>query len=166
MRRSSAEPDVGPEDVASPDALVLRRAYAADLAAVLGAAVALDPDALPTDADLAPPEGCFWVARADGEPVGCVGARALATGDVEVKRLFVVPAGRGRGTAQRLLGAVERWASGRRARRVVLDTAADLVAAVGLYQRAGFVEVEPYNDNPHAELWFAKPLDGSAPPGD
>ncbi len=42
--------------------------------------------------------------------------------------------------------------------RLVLDTHGALTAARALYLSAGFREVERYNDNPHAQLWFAKEL--------
>ena len=110
------------------------------------------------DADLAAPRGAFWVARRAGEPAGCVGARLRAGGDAEVKRLYVAHSARGLGLGRRLLGAVEGWARERGAARLVLDTRAALTAARRLYGAEGFREVAPYNDNPDAQLWFAKPL--------
>ena len=41
---------------------------------------------------------------------------------------------------------------------VVLDTHVTLDAAIALYRSSGYVEIEPYNDNDDAGLWFAKPL--------
>ncbi|WP_432499222.1 GNAT family N-acetyltransferase [Kineococcus gypseus] len=110
------------------------------------------------DEDLAAPGGAFWVARRGGRPVGCVGVRLLDGGDAEVKRLYVDPAARGLGLAHRLMTTAEDWARERRAPRLVLDTHAALTAALRLYEREGFAQVERYNDNPDAQLWFAKPL--------
>ena len=110
------------------------------------------------DEDLAAPDGAFWVARRGGQTLGCAGVRLLAGGDAEVKRLYVDPAARGLGLARRLLGVVEGWALERGAPRLVLDTHAGLTAARRLYEREGFAQVERYNDNPDAQLWFAKPL--------
>jgi hypothetical protein len=33
-----------------------------------------------------------------------------------------------------------------------------LPEAIALYRSAGYVEVEPFNDEPFADRWFTKPL--------
>jgi hypothetical protein len=43
-------------------------------------------------------------------------------------------------------------------RRVNLDTNGTLVEAIAMYQRAGYEQVERYNDNPYAEAFFSKGL--------
>src|SRR5271165_6307535 len=53
----------------------------------------------------------FFLARLDGEAVGCGGA-ALFADFAEVKRMFVRDAARGRGVAQALLGRIELEARG------------------------------------------------------
>ena len=141
----------------SPEAAALRGAYAQELAELFGGATDLG-GVTPPDDDLAPPDGRFWVARLDGAPVGCLGARDLGGAGVELKRLFVLPAARGHGAGQRLVAAAEDWARSRGAERVVLDTSSVLAPAIALYRRTGWVEVTPYNDNPYADLWFAKAL--------
>ena len=175
--RGVSEPDVHPDHPRSPRAQELRRAYALHLAEVFGGAdAAAGPDGLPPaasfdpggDDDLAAPGGAFWVARLDGEPVGCVGVRTLAgplvlpgsplVGAVELKRLFTRPAARGHGVGRALLAAAEAWAAGRGAAAVALDTDAALVAAGRLYRAAGYRAVEAYNTNPYAGVWMAKPL--------
>ena len=40
-------------------------------------------------------------------------------------------------------------------RRVQLETNRVLTEAIALYRSAGFVEVEAFNDEPHAHHWFA-----------
>ena len=40
----------------------------------------------------------------------------------------------------------------------MLDTNRTLTEAVALYARAGYTEIERYNDNPYAEAWFEKAL--------
>jgi hypothetical protein len=39
-----------------------------------------------------------------------------------------------------------------------LDTRRDLLEAQELYRRLGYAEVEPFNQEPYANHWFAKHL--------
>lgn len=105
-----------------------------------------------------PPDGLFVVAVRDGEVVGCGGISWLDDERGEIKRMWVDASTRGMGLGRRLLTRLEEEvaASGRNV--VVLDTNAVLVEAIAMYRRAGYVEVERYNDNADADLWFAKQL--------
>ena len=117
-----------------------------------------------------PPRGVFLVVEGEdlaGEPadVGCGGIRRIddgADGAVryEVKHLWLQPHTRGLGYGRALLAELERRAREFGATELVLDTNNSLEAAGGLYRSAGFVNVEPYNDNPNATDWYAKRLDG------
>lgn len=116
-------------------------------------------------AAFAPPQGVFLLLEEDdGTPIGCGGLRTIApTPDgvrMEVKHLYLAPAARGRGLGRRLLEALEAAARKAGAATLVLDTNRSLEAAGGLYRSAGFVPVPPFNDNPNATDWYAKPLDG------
>jgi len=113
--------------------------------------------------DLVEPSGAFVVAVRGAEGLGCVGVRQLPGGQVEVKRLFVSSRARGLGLSRRLLAWCEEWGRARGATRIVLDTHGSLTAARGLYVATGFSEVEPYNDNPHAQHWYAKDLAAGPP---
>lgn len=119
-----------------------------------------DPSRSSVDSgELAPPLGAFLVARAgDGAPLGCGGVRLLPGRIAEIKRMWVSPAARGRGVGRALLGALEAEAARLGAGEVRLDTNAALTEAVALYRSSGYRPVEAYNENPYAELWFAKRL--------
>ena len=115
------------------------------------------------DDGLVAPLGTFLVATEDGgEVVGCVGLRLRGPGvpadAAEIKRMWTAPAVRGRGVGRLLLDEVVRRAREAGSARLVLDSRADLIEARTLYERAGFVEVEPYNANPHAQVWYALDL--------
>lgn len=90
--------------------------------------------------------GGFLVAYVDGAPVGCGAVRLLADGDAEIKRMYTVPAARGRGVARGVLAALEVEALGLGARRVVLETGSYSPDAMGLYASAGYERIEPYGE--------------------
>jgi GNAT superfamily N-acetyltransferase len=107
---------------------------------------------------LSPPAGVFLLAVSAGDPIACGGLRTLEPGLGEVKRMWVHPDWRGAGLGTRLLQALERQAVRLGHRRVRLDTNDTLDAAIGLYRRAGYRQIQRYNDNPYARLWFEKEL--------
>jgi GNAT superfamily N-acetyltransferase len=75
--------------------------------------------------------------------------------------MFVRPAARSRGIAGQLLEALEAAARTLGYERARLDTGPKQLHARALYVKAGFVPIEPYNDNPFASFWGEKTL---APP--
>jgi DNA-binding MarR family transcriptional regulator len=92
------------------------------------------------------------LARLRGEPVGC---GAIKVSESSIKRMWIAPRVRGLGLARRLLGELER----RSATGIVrLETNAALTEAIALYRAAGYVEVEPFNDEAYAHHWFEKRL--------
>jgi ribosomal protein S18 acetylase RimI-like enzyme len=104
------------------------------------------------------PHGLFLLATADDEPVGCGALQLLDESTAEIKRMWVGPHCRGLGIGRTLLRSLEDEARVRGYERIVLDTNGSLTEAISLYKREGYVEVATYNDNPYAELWFAKML--------
>ena len=76
----------------------------------------------------------------------------------EVKRLYVRPAFRRRGIAQKLLENLERFALDRGAKWLHLDTNDDLRAAITFYEGSGYVRCPRYNDNPQATIFMRKRL--------
>jgi hypothetical protein len=47
---------------------------------------------------------------------------------------------------------------------VVLDTNASLTEATAMYESAGYLPTERYNDNPYAQRWFRKTLEAPSSP--
>ena len=111
-------------------------------------------DALVLDAE----SGCALVASDRHGPAACATLRSLDPKTGEVKRMFVSPRVRRRGVGPILLQALEAAARARGYERVVLDTHASLVEAARMYARAGYREIDRYNDNPYAARWFEKAL--------
>ena len=79
----------------------------------------------------------FFVARLNGEAVGCGGV-ALFADFAEVKRMYVRDDARGKGVAQALLARIEMEVRAARLAVLRLETGERQEAAIRLYMRAGF----------------------------
>jgi GNAT superfamily N-acetyltransferase len=117
-----------------------------------------DHDAL----DMTAPRGGFWVATADGLPLGCVGLSGAGGEIAEIKRLWVAPSARGLGLARRLMAAAEARAREIGVAALRLDTNSALSEASSLYRNSGWTEIARFNDDPYPDLFFEKPLAPSA----
>ncbi|KAK4629586.1 Acetyltransferase [Fulvia fulva] len=97
-----------------------------------------------------PPTGALFLARmANGEPVGCVGLRALSSARTcEMKRLYVDPKGRGLGLGKALAERVIDEAKRLGYDAMMLDTLGHMTAALALYRELGFEEVQAYYETP------------------
>lgn len=87
----------------------------------------------------------FLVAREGGRIVGCGATRRMAAEPgtdgreyVEIKRMMVDPACRGRRIGERLLGRLESAAAAEGLDRALLETGAEQTGAVRLYERSGY----------------------------
>lgn len=87
----------------------------------------------------------FFLARLDGEAVGCGGV-ALFDGFAELKRMYVQEGLRGRGVAPAILARLE--AEARAAGRLLLrlETGTRQHAARRFYQREGFLRCPVFGD--------------------
>jgi GNAT superfamily N-acetyltransferase len=108
--------------------------------------------------ELAPPDGAFVILYEDGEPVAGGGLRRLGDDVAEIKRMFVVPAARGRGFGRRVLDEIEAVAVELGYRRLRLDTAQSMTTAMALYRGAGYLDIPDYNGNSYASFWGEKVL--------
>jgi putative acetyltransferase len=103
-------------------------------------------------AEVAGPEGAFLIGYLDGEPVACGAIRRIDAGVAEIKRMYVIPAARGRGYSRALLAALEEHARQLGARRLVLETGPRQEEALALYRRAGFSPVPRFGEYTHSAL--------------
>jgi DNA-binding MarR family transcriptional regulator/GNAT superfamily N-acetyltransferase len=108
--------------------------------------------------EMRPPAGFFFVARLQGDPVGCGALKRAGKTVGEIKRLWTVPSARGRGVARRLLNALEAQARKCGLKTLRLDTNRTLNEAKALYRAEGYREIARFNDNPYAHHWFEKRL--------
>lgn len=99
----------------------------------------------------APPTGSLLLARSSrtNEPLGCVAIRPMeAEGVCEMKRLYVAPQGRRLGLGKALIEAAVSEAVRIGYAQIRLDTLPKMAAAIGLYGKTGFVQIEAYYDTP------------------
>ena len=100
------------------------------------------PDSEPGPAPTADDVAVFLLARDEnGAAVGCIGLRPLGGDVAEIKRMYVVPAARGRGLAKQLLAAVEQRAVAAGWTTLRLETGDRQPEAIALYRGAGYVRI-------------------------
>ena len=115
-----------------------------------------------------PPSGLFAVLYdGRGTAVGTGAWRArgateagLADGDAELKRMYTVPAARGRGLARRMLRFLEAEAQRAGRRRMVLETGTEQPEALALYAAEGYLPTEKFGlyREYDTSICLAKPL--------
>lgn len=110
-------------------------------------------DDTPVDpAEFAPPDGLFVIGYLDGAPVAMGGLRRHADGEVEIKRMYVVPAARRQGFSRQLLTALEHRAGALGASRIILETGQNQPEAIALYESAGYSPIAGFGHYRHAPL--------------
>jgi DNA-binding MarR family transcriptional regulator/GNAT superfamily N-acetyltransferase len=108
----------------------------------------------------AAPSGALLVASLWSEPLGCGGLLWQDDSTAYIKRMWIDPSARGLGIGRRLLTELEALAARHGCETVRLETNRSLAEAIALYRSAGYVEVEPFNDDePYADHWFTKRLE-------
>jgi putative acetyltransferase len=128
----------------SPDALRLVAALDAHLAGRYSPEQRFGPHLKAEH--VAPGTGLFVIAREDGQAVGCGALRRRDATTVEVKRMYVEPAVRGRGVAREILDHLESAARAMGAGRLVLETGIYQEEAINLYRGAGFNAIDCFDE--------------------
>ena len=95
---------------------------------------------------LAQPHVIFCVARQDDAIVGCGAAVLKPEGYAELKRMFVAEAARGHGVGRQLLAFLEEQVRQRGVMLTRLETGVYSHDAIRLYERMGYVKIEPFGD--------------------
>ncbi|WP_413753431.1 GNAT family N-acetyltransferase [Streptomyces sp. R-74717] len=126
-------------------------------------------DVTPLDASMfEPPNGLYLLAYdAQDRPIATGGWRSqeqndegYSDGDAELKRMFVIPEGRGNGLARRILAVLEADARAAGRSRMVLETGYKQPEAIALYTSSGYTPCEKFGHYRTYEnsICFAKPL--------
>lgn len=98
--------------------------------------------------EYSPPAGCVILASENEAAIGCVAMRKLSKDICEMKRLYVRPKFRRRGTGKLLAKSVIMEARKTGYAEMRLDTLASMREAIALYQHLGFKRIEAYRHNP------------------
>jgi putative acetyltransferase len=112
--------------------------------------------------ELTPPEHCHhltveqmadasttvFVARIDGQAVGCGALKRHDDGIGEVKRMYTRPSHRGKKIGALIVERIEALARQEGVKRLVLETGDRHHAAWTVYERAGFTRCGPVLDYP------------------
>jgi GNAT superfamily N-acetyltransferase len=102
-----------------------------------------EPGTKPSAADVS----VVLVARDDdGTALGCGALRHLGEDAAEVKRMYVVPAARGRGVSKAVLAGLEEAARERSWTTLRLETGPRQPEAIGLYTASGYRPIEAFGD--------------------
>jgi putative acetyltransferase len=103
----------------------------------------------------APPGGRLLLAVVDEQLAGCIALRKIGEGTCEMKRLYVRPGFRGQGIGRRLTTRLIEEARAIGYARMRLDTLpAKMKEAAIVYRSFGFSEIEPYYNNPYADVVY------------
>jgi GNAT superfamily N-acetyltransferase len=113
------------------------------------------------------PSGAFFVGYLDGSPVATGAWRRRedveafgSSSTAEIKRMYVAPAGRGRGLARAMLAHLETTARDAGAEVMILETGTGQPEALALYASSGYLPIPGfgfYKDSP-LNRCLARPL--------
>jgi DNA-binding MarR family transcriptional regulator len=144
-------------DPAAPLAREATRRYFAELSERFERGFNASAAISANDDEVRLPLGITLLATLHGEPVA-LGLLKFHGDWTHLKRMWLSPDLRGVGLGARLLRTLEEHAAAHGIRFVRLETNRSLTEAIGLYRRAGYIEVAPFNDEVHGDHWFEKEL--------
>ncbi len=129
-------------DFEERDAIVLREAMVAEVSALYGS----HRDYASGDGDkgIDPSSVVLTLVGYEGDVPACQAVLRRLRGDVEIKRMYVVPAFRGTGASHVMLTELEAVARALPAARVVLHTGSRQEVAIHTYQQHGYRPIEIY----------------------
>jgi len=91
------------------------------------------------------------VCFVDDKPIGCGAFKQYAQDKVEIKRMYVFPAYRGKGIGLAILKELEQWAAELKYSNCILETRKKQPEAITLYQKAGYTIIKNYGQYENIE---------------
>ena len=94
------------------------------------------------------------------EPIACGAIKEFGPGIMEIKRMYTVPGGRGKGIAGIVLTQLESWAAELKYEKCILETGYKQPEAITLYKKSGYIITPNYGQYAGVEnsLCFEKEL--------
>ena len=89
------------------------------------------------------------IALDNDNPVGCGAFRELENREVEIKRMYVQPAFRGKGISKLILQELENWAREEKYDIAKLETGDKQPEAIRLYEKTGYKRITNYGPYIH-----------------
>ena len=77
-------------------------------------------------------------------PISCGAIKESMPGSMEVKRMYTLPAHRGKGLAAKVLAELEKWAAEPGYKKCVLETGRKQPEAIALYKKSGYKIIPNY----------------------
>lgn len=116
-----------------------------------------EEEMLVLDAMYGRPHGGIVLCREADEFIGCVGIRRTDEATAEMKRMWIKTNQHGKGLGTALLHEAIALARKCGYKKIQLDTLNDMIPAMKLYRRNGFIEIPPYYNNPNEKaVYFEK----------
>lgn len=84
------------------------------------------------------------VAYEGNEAVGCGAVKEFSSGSMEVKRMYVPPAHRGKGIASQILKELENWCRELNYKKCILETGRKQPEAIELYKKNEYTIIPNY----------------------
>ena len=84
------------------------------------------------------------VSLDDDTPIACGAIKEYDKETMEIKRMYVLPAYRGKGLAGLVLSELEKWASALGCRRCILETGKKQPEAIQVYKKSGYQIISNY----------------------
>ena len=84
-------------------------------------------------------------------PIGCGAIKPFAENTMEIKRMYTLPACRGKGIASRILLELEKWAVELSCEKCVLETGLRQPEAIRLYTKNGYKAIPNYGQYAEVE---------------
>jgi len=100
--------------------------------------------------------GCFWCLFDDEKLIGMVAVHCIDDAEkiAELKRLYLLPEYQGKGYGEMLFKCAIEYAKAQRYTALRADTQRGRAASRHLMEKYRFRQIEQYNNNAFAELYF------------
>lgn len=91
-----------------------------------------------------PEKRAYFIAEDSNQIIGGIGVAEFENidGCAEIQKLYLTDAAKGKGLGRALMQTAENFAKEKHYKKLYLETHSTLTAAIGLYEKLGFKEIE------------------------